>query len=126
MRLVNYLCLVFLVSLSIIFAEQKHEETLALPGPLDLNDESFKLKLGETKSMDELGPIIVNKDGTLRRISNWNILTAHEKESSFRQIAARNMKRIAALELKQKQQEDKEPKQHETEEKDNIQEGDEL
>ena len=51
--------------------------------------------------MDELGPIIVNPDGTTRRISNWDTLTTQEKKSSWRLISKRNKERLAKLKLEQ-------------------------
>ena len=47
----------------------------------------------------ELGPIIVNKDGTVRRIANWADLTSHERETAFRRISKRNRDRLAHLSL---------------------------
>jgi hypothetical protein len=37
------------------------------------------LKLGEVTVLDELGPIIINSDGTTTRISNWSTMTQQEK-----------------------------------------------
>jgi predicted Fe-S protein YdhL (DUF1289 family) len=69
-----------------------------LPAPeLGGIGETRTLALGEKVSMDELGPIIINPDGTMRRIANWNELTKGEQESTLRQISARNKKRIQAL-----------------------------
>lgn len=48
---------------------------------------------------DEMGPIIVNTDGTVRRISNWHTLIPREKEATLRRITARNRERLAALRL---------------------------
>jgi hypothetical protein len=93
------LFLLFLQNLSFTFAE---EEIFQLPAPELSNDdngasETRTLNFGEKISMDELGPIIINPDGTMRRIANWNELTKGEQESTFRQISARNKKRIEAL-----------------------------
>ena len=33
---------------------------------------------------------VVNEDGTLRRIANWDLLTPSEKEVAQRRIASRN------------------------------------
>lgn len=79
------------------------EEVYELPAPPDAaqNEGTRSLKLGETISMDELGPIIINPDGTMRRIANWNQLTKGEQASTLRQISARNKKRIEALKAQQ-------------------------
>ena len=44
--------------------------------------------------------MIVNPDGTMRRITNWDILTKQEQESTWRIISARNKKRLDALKRK--------------------------
>jgi hypothetical protein len=64
----------------------------------EIGDEPVRqIKFGETLKLDELGPIIINPDGTTRRISNWNDLSTQEQKSSWRLIAARNQKRIKKL-----------------------------
>lgn len=64
------------------------------------------LKLGEKMKFDHLGPIIINSDGSTRRIGNWDTLTEKEKEVTWRRISKRNEERRQALlqkELKQKE-----------------------
>jgi hypothetical protein len=56
-----------------------------------------KIKLGEKISLDDIGPIVVNPDGTLRRITNWLKMTKREQDVALRRIAKRNKKRLAAL-----------------------------
>jgi len=58
---------------------------------------------GESVSFEELGPIIINADGTTRRIANWVNLTKSEQESSWRLISARNKRRLQALQEQQQQ-----------------------
>jgi predicted Fe-S protein YdhL (DUF1289 family) len=53
--------------------------------------------LGEKIALEELGPIIINADGTTRRITNWVTLTKTEQDSTWRLIAARNLKRLKKL-----------------------------
>ena len=64
------------------------------------------LKFGETLRFDEMGPIILNTDGTTRRIDNWNDMTQQEKEVAWRRIKKRNAERRDKLLLleEQKQQ----------------------
>ncbi|EGN94700.1 hypothetical protein SERLA73DRAFT_143559 [Serpula lacrymans var. lacrymans S7.3] len=45
--------------------------------------------------LDELGPIVVNHDGTLSRIANWATMTEEEKRRTMRVVAARNKTRLA-------------------------------
>lgn len=61
------------------------------------------IKLGETVKLNDLGPIVVNRDGTLRRITNWHKMTDREQKVTIRRIGSRNRKRLAALK-KQKAQ----------------------
>ena len=76
-----------------------------LPAPQTSPDESgtessitHSLEVGGASvSMDELGPIIVNLDGTLRRIENWATLSKQEQASTMRIISRRNKKRLNAL-----------------------------
>lgn len=52
---------------------------------------------GEAVALDYLGPMIVNKDGTLRRISNWNTLSKAERDNTLRIVTKRNRERIEKL-----------------------------
>jgi hypothetical protein len=99
-RFLGLLSFLLLFSLNLIASESVQEdEIFQLPAPDEKNSESGirTLVYGEKLSMDELGPIIINPDGTMRRIANWKELTKGEQESTFRQISARNKKRIEAL-----------------------------
>ena len=53
---------------------------------------------GEPVAMEELGPIVINTDGTTSRITNWPEMTPAEQEKTRRVIVARNAKRLAKLE----------------------------
>ena len=53
---------------------------------------------GEAVAMEELGPIVINTDGTTARITNWPDMTPAEQEKTRRVIVARNAKRLAKLE----------------------------
>jgi hypothetical protein len=52
---------------------------------------------GGTIAMDHLGPIVVNVDGTLARITNWEVLSQHEQDVARRRVAKRNAERLAVL-----------------------------
>ena len=64
----------------------------AAPGTINLN-----VSTGEPVVMDHLGPVVVNVDGTLSRIANWDEMIDHEKELTKRRIAKRNIERLKAL-----------------------------
>jgi hypothetical protein len=65
--------------------------------------------------MDELGPIIINPDGTTRRITNWDTLSAQEKKSSWRLIGKRNKERLEKLKQEKDKIQDKDKAQGEGE-----------
>jgi hypothetical protein len=55
----------------------------------------------QTVSMDQLGPIVVNTDGTMQRITNWDKMTEAEQANVMRVLSKRNAQRLAALQQKQ-------------------------
>lgn len=59
---------------------------------------------GDALKLDHLGPIIINTDGTTRRISNWDTLSKQEQASTWRLISARNRKRLEELKKQQVEQ----------------------
>jgi len=52
---------------------------------------------GGTVAMDHLGPIVVNTDGSLTRITSWDQLSDHERSVAWRRVAKRNAERLEAL-----------------------------
>lgn len=76
-----------------------------LPSTNSNREKNYKiLNLGgESIKLDELGPIIINSDGTTRRIANWNELTQQEKDSTWRIISRRNKERIKKIEEEKSQ-----------------------
>ena len=55
------------------------------------------LSESDRQQLDALGPVALGKDGSLHRLSNWAELTAGERETAGRLIAARNEKRRTRL-----------------------------
>jgi hypothetical protein len=47
--------------------------------------------------LDELGPVVLNSDGTISRITNWQQMTPSEQAATQRIIAKRNQARKAQL-----------------------------
>lgn len=74
--------------------KEEEGERLALPEGGDRPQVSVD---GAATALDELGPVIVNRDGTLARIANWHQMTEEEQKTTKRLIGAQNAKRIAAL-----------------------------
>lgn len=62
------------------------------PQRLDLSAEG-----GSTVSLDHLGPMVVNVDGTLSRIGNWEQMTEIERKNTLRILGKRNKQRLDAL-----------------------------
>lgn len=58
---------------------------------------------GEPVKLDHLGPIILNVDGTISRINNWDQMIEREQKMALRMIAKRNKERRAVL-LKQEEE----------------------
>ena len=72
-----------------------NDDPLALPA----SDGAQSVTVGgEAVAMEELGPIVINTDGTTARITNWPEMTPAEQEKTRRVIVARNAKRLAKLE----------------------------
>ncbi|KAG1140181.1 hypothetical protein G6F37_010447 [Rhizopus arrhizus] len=61
------------------------EETIS---SVDIND-TYKLK--------ELGPVVVNEDGTISRINNWHEMTEIERNNVNKILLKRNRQRLAKL-----------------------------
>ena len=71
---------------------------LALPPNESSGDgAATKLSIGGSVSMDAMGPIVVNTDGTISRIGNWSEMSEFEKKNTLRIIGKRNQERRAAL-----------------------------
>ena len=82
-------------------AETAHSEFPVLEGSGDGGDgfaESAsgtrQIVFGEKVALDELGPIIVNEDCTMRRIENWREMTERERRGTQKRIAERNALRL--------------------------------
>lgn len=70
---------------------------LALP-PADEGAQKLDVSgSGGSVKLDHLGPLVVNQDGTLSRISNWDKMTEIEKKNTLRVLGKRNQQRMDAL-----------------------------
>ncbi|CAO1635444.1 unnamed protein product [Jaminaea pallidilutea] len=74
-------------------------QRLALPAKPANEDHPRQLDVasGGRVALDELGPMVVNKDGTLSRIHNWSSMTEGEKARTLRVLGARNQLRMADI-----------------------------
>jgi hypothetical protein len=86
--------------LAVADAAPATDEPLALPAeaanPSAAGAETVEVD-GLPVKLDSLGPMVVNKDGTLSRITNWPEMTEPERQKTLRIIAKRNKKRLDAL-----------------------------
>ena len=53
---------------------------------------------GEGVTLHHLGPLVVNKDGSLSRIANWEAMSEREKANTLRVLKKRNQLRLGELE----------------------------
>jgi len=67
-------------------------------GEICETDEDKVLEWQPTQTMlENLGPIILNSDGTMSRVPNWAEMTAGERETAQRLIKKRNERRKREL-----------------------------
>ncbi|KAJ3040904.1 hypothetical protein HK097_002441 [Rhizophlyctis rosea] len=58
-------------------------------GGYDLTDQLY----------DQLGPLVVNEDGTLSRIGNWHEMSDFERKNVLRVLGKRNKARLEKLKM---------------------------
>lgn len=86
-------------------SQQASSPVLGLPEP-GSGDQTKKLDLSsgqDTVSLDHLGPVVVNVDGSLARISNWQQMAEIEKKNTLRVLGKRNKARLEALKSSESQ-----------------------
>ena len=78
-------------------------QPLSLPAPPTQEEEGQKT-LAKNKDEDDsivkfdnLGPMVVNSDGTISRIHNWQTMSDSERERTARLVNKRNQIRLQAL-----------------------------
>ncbi|PWY98914.1 hypothetical protein BCV70DRAFT_139927, partial [Testicularia cyperi] len=67
---------------------------LGLPAPSDAQPGQ---EPNNVIKLDHLGPMVVNSDGTISRIANWQNMSQIEKDRSLRLLAKRNNLRMENL-----------------------------
>jgi len=82
--------------------DQSHEVPLLLPPtPAESGGApNLDIKSNGSIKFDALGPLVVNSDGTLSRISNWTEMSEIERARVVRVLLARNTIRLANEEKK--------------------------
>eukprot|EP00440_Ansanella_granifera_P044644 gb/GFBE01048383.1/.p1 GENE.gb/GFBE01048383.1/~~gb/GFBE01048383.1/.p1 ORF type:complete len:128 (+),score=35.14 gb/GFBE01048383.1/:1-384(+) len=83
--------------------DHKEQAPLPLEGSSAVRDgtadseETTVVVDGNPVKLDKLGPLVVNADGTISRINNWNEMTEQEQQTTLRVIGKRNQQRLAKL-----------------------------
>jgi hypothetical protein len=85
----------------------QQQQPLPLPSPA-IGSESIKLNVnsGEGVKLDHLGPMVVNRDGTLSRVGNWDQMSEIERQNTVRILGKRNQMRLKTLRAQEAEQED--------------------
>ncbi|THC96748.1 hypothetical protein EYZ11_003757 [Aspergillus tanneri] len=89
----------------------ENKEYLALPDASTAGFQSAELDISggdSTVKLDHLGPLVVNQDGTLSRITNWGQMTEIERLNTLRVLGKRNKLRMEAVKAAGSGQEDQE------------------
>lgn len=77
---------------------EKQPQPPALPEPPKGDEPVTNLSVGgEGVKLDHLGPLVVNQDGTLSRISNWDAMSEIERQNTLRILGKRNQLRLKKL-----------------------------
>lgn len=80
--------------------ESQASTTGPLPLPEPGSDASHATQLdvnGSGVKLDHLGPLVVNKDGSLSRIANWDKMAEIERQNTLRILGKRNQLRLDSL-----------------------------
>lgn len=83
--------------------ESSQSQTLSLPAPPPIEEQEqsaspqAKEEDDSIVKFDKLGPMVVNSDGTLSRIHNWQTMNDAERERTKRLVNKRNQIRLQAL-----------------------------
>eukprot|EP00040_Diaphanoeca_grandis_P008144 m.44069 g.44069 ORF g.44069 m.44069 type:complete len:127 (+) comp19564_c0_seq3:221-601(+) len=90
---------------------------LALPLPEEGKSIALDVSTGQPVRLDHLGPVVVQSDGKLKRITNWNEMTEREQKTAFRMVTKRNRRRLAELREAQASKSAEQQQEEETREK---------
>lgn len=77
--------------------EQHSSQHTPLPLPEPTSNTTQLNVNGEGVKLDHLGPLVINKDGTMSRIANWDKMAEIEKQNTLRILGKRNQLRLGNL-----------------------------
>ncbi|KAI7904649.1 uncharacterized protein BX663DRAFT_430962 [Cokeromyces recurvatus] len=75
-------------------SETEKKPILALPSTAEA---TVKMDVNDTYKLKELGPVVINEDGSMSRINNWHEMADIEKANVNRILLKRNRERLAKL-----------------------------
>ncbi|CEP18137.1 hypothetical protein [Parasitella parasitica] len=75
-------------------ADSLKQTPLALPSTAD---ETVQVDINDTYKLNELGPVVINENGTMSRINNWFEMNEIERANVKRVLLKRNRERLARL-----------------------------
>lgn len=81
-------------------ASSPDKQPLPLPEPGQEGGDGKTISLdvgGEGVRLDHMGPLVVNTDGTMSRISNWAEMSDIERDNTLRILGKRNQQRLKKL-----------------------------
>ncbi|KAF1808255.1 hypothetical protein P152DRAFT_462743 [Eremomyces bilateralis CBS 781.70] len=94
--------------------QTKTQTPLPLPSPEDVrSSNSTTLDAsggGSTVKLDHLGPLVVNQDGSLNRVANWEQMTEVERQNTVRVLGKRNKQRMEKLRAAEAAEEEEQTK----------------
>eukprot|EP01046_Picozoa_sp_COSAG06_P024799 COSAG06_NODE_2045_length_7751_cov_1.725039_4_plen_232_part_00 len=73
------------------------EDGVAGEAPEEAAQQQVLVVDGAPVALDHLGPIVLNKDGSMSRITNWHEMTEVEQQRTLRVVAKRNKSRRSQL-----------------------------
>ncbi|KAI0851955.1 hypothetical protein F5Y00DRAFT_204262 [Daldinia vernicosa] len=76
------------------------KKPLPLPGPGQVSNATQVPVGGEGVKLDRLGPFVVNRDGSMSRISNWANMPEFMRKDALVALGRRNKMRLDALRAK--------------------------
>lgn len=84
--------------------DDQNKAPLPLPEPPSGSDaQELDVSSGQAIKLDHLGPMVVNRDGTLSRIDNWQQMTDIERRNTLRILGKRNQLRRDELKAQEGQ-----------------------
>ncbi|KAI8974050.1 hypothetical protein BDB01DRAFT_854009 [Pilobolus umbonatus] len=71
---------------------------LSLPSTAE---ETIQVGVNDTFKLQEMGPVVINSDGSMSRINNWHEMNDIERANVNRILLKRNRERLAELKAQQ-------------------------